>query len=187
MKITYPLLLLVSCIVVFSCVKKSRPQTVVTLPEIYCGDSITTDCLNDKWLVTKPSTASYSVLPNYYLGKNCLLLVNPHPSTQPNPPSITFTSVIKNIKKNTSYRISCDAKINGYPDFLNTPSFAFYAYSNSNWYGEHYYVTSPAVYHSSDWSNHSYIFISGEESTINFQLYSLYDSVWISNLKIQEF
>ncbi len=187
MKYTYSILLLVTCIAIFSCKKKSQPIPVVTLPEIFCGDSIAADCLNDKWLITKPATASYSILPNYYLGKNCLLLVNPHPSTQANPPSITLTSVIKNIKKNTSYQISCDAKIKGYPDYLNNPSFAFYAYTNANWYGEHYYLSSPAIYHSSDWSTHSYIFISGEEPTISFQLFSLYDSVWISNLKIQEF
>ncbi len=165
---------------------EERSFLTVASPEIFCGDSITIDCLNTNWAVQKPSTASYSILPNYYLGKNCLLLVNSHGSTQVNPPSIQFNSVINNIKRTTSYRISCDVKIKGYPDFANNPSFAFYAFTSSNWYGQHYFNSSPGAYEISDWSNHSYIFISGEETSLQFQLYSLYDSTWISNLAITE-
>jgi hypothetical protein len=187
MKYIQHLLLLITCLVVFACSKKSPPEPVVVLPNIPCGDSLTVNCISDQWIISKPATASYTIIPNDYAGKNSLFLHNPHSSTQVNPPSISFTTVIKNIKKNTAYRISCDAKINGYPDVVNAPGFAFYAYSNDTWYGEHYYFTTPGLYHASDWSTHSYVFLSGEESTLYFQFYSLYDSTWISNFQIKEF
>lgn len=153
---------------------------------ILCGDSFTLDCLDQNWTIQKSATASYSILPNFYKGKNCLFLFNPHASTQANPPSIIFNTIIKNIKPNTPYQISCDVKIEGYPDYLNNPAFAFYAYTNDKWYGEHYYGSAPGVWESSPWSEHSYSFISGSETALKFQLYSLYDSLWITNLRIKE-
>jgi hypothetical protein len=183
MRITFSFLLLL--FFVSSC--KKAPTTENTpVVELLCGDSISMSCLSDKWTISEPATASYTVLPNAYNGKNCLLLVNPHDSSVANPPGVILGTVIKNIKKNTSYKISCDAKIKGFPDFVSNPSFLFYAYANPKFYGEHYYWSTPGVYHYSDWSNHSYIFISGEETTLNFQMISLYDSTWVSNLKILE-
>ena len=187
MKYLAPLLFV---FMIAACSKRSgsdvEPQPADPLPQIFCDNTITQNCIDDKWTVSTPSTAYYQILPNYYNGQNCLLLVNPHPGTRVNPPPIMFSSFIKNIKKNTPYRISCDVKIKGYPDFVNNPAFAFYAYVQGHWYGEHYYSSAPGIYHVSDWSRHSYQFISGEESTLSFQFYSLYDSTWISNFRIEE-
>ena len=178
-------LLFFALLVASSCTKKTTTP-ILPAAEMFCGDSLTMSCLSDKWTISKPATADYTVLPNFYNGKNCLLLANPHDCSIANPPGILLNTVIKNIKKNTSYKINCDAKIQGCPDAVNTPGFGFAAFLSPHWYGEHLYWSTPGAYHFNDWSDHSYIFISGEETTLNFQMSSLYDSVWISNLKIQE-
>ncbi len=158
-----------------------------SLPEIKCGLNWTTSCFNQHWTTAIPTQSSMHILPTGYNNTDCILLVNPHPQNAPNPESVTLNSVVANIKEGQGYKVSCMAKIKGYPDALNTPGFAFYCHTNQNWYGEHYYATTGGQFHFSDWSEHSYTFVGGEENTVKFQLYTKYDSVWIADLKIEEF
>lgn len=173
--------LMIGAISVASCKKVKEAK-----PELLCGTGFSEECLDKNWIINKPSTAFYRVLSNYE-GRNVLLLVNSHPSTQVNPRPVLLDGFIKNIKPNKIYQVSCDVKLKGYSDYLrNNPGFFFYAHSNEHWYGEIYVGSEPGVYLDQDWTKMKYNFTSGPEAVLSFQLGSLYDSAWISNLVIKE-
>lgn len=174
--------LLIGALSIASC-KKAKEAAK---PELLCGTNFSEECLDQNWIINKPATAAYSVLGNYE-GRNALLLVNPHPATQPNPRPVLLDGFIKNIKPNKVYQVSCEVKLKGYSDYIrNNPGFYFYAYSNDNWYGELYAGSEPEVYLDQNWTKMKYNFTSGQEAVLSFQLGSLYDSAWISNLVIKE-
>lgn len=158
----------------------------IALAYLNCGSDWQQSCLNDHWQIDAPSTTDYELIPDLYQGQDGIFITNEHSPVAVNPPPILFNTTIKNIKENASYRVSCNAKIKGYPDFVNNPGFTFYAYTTDNWYGQMYYNSPGGAYHDKDWDEFSYLFIGGPESTIHFQLYSLYDSLWVTDLKIEE-
>lgn len=173
---------LIGAVTIASCKKKAEEPK----PELLCGANFSEECLSANWIINKPATASYKVLGNVD-GRNALLLTNPHPSNQPNPSSVLLDGFIKHIKPNKVYQISCDVKIKGYSDYVsNNPGFFFYAYANEQWYGELYFGSESGVYLDQDWTTMKYNFTSGSEEVLSFQLGSLYDSTWISNLVIKE-
>jgi hypothetical protein len=45
------------------------------------------------------------------------------------------------------------------------------------------YSSPGGIYHEKDWSEHSFIIIGEDEPTLEFRIF---DSTWISQLKIQE-
>jgi len=167
--------------------KDSMEAPLLDLPIMECGTNWTQECLETKWITSIPTESSIQILPDCNAGNECLLLVNPHDPNESNPEPVILNTIISNIKKDVAYRVNCTAKIKGYPDFITNPSFVYYAFSNDNWYGELYYVSDGGVYHEKDWTEHSYTFIGGEEKTLEFELYSIYDSLWISKLEIIEF
>ncbi|MBK0403172.1 hypothetical protein I5M27_09260 [Adhaeribacter sp. BT258] len=175
----------------FSCEKEEEkpveeePPVIELKSSINCGDSWSVGCLDANWDVSKTSAASLTVLPSGYNGKNSLLLYNPHDSTAVNPQPLRLNTYIKNIKKDTPYKISFYAKIKGYPDMKSNPSLAAYVFLKDDWYSEMYYGSKGGKYLDEDWSKHSFTIIGKEAPTVNFELYSLYDSTWISDLKIE--
>lgn len=156
-------------------------------PIIECGANWTQDCFNSRWTFSIPDSSSIQILSDCYMGESCLLLLNPHDPNEVNPTPIILKTIISNIKKDSGYRVNCVAKFKGYPDVLSNPAFAYYAFSNDAWYGELYYWSEKKMYHEKDWTEHTYSFIGGEEKALEFELYSVYDSVWISRIEIEEF
>ncbi|MFC5271089.1 carbohydrate binding domain-containing protein [Adhaeribacter terreus] len=176
----------------FSC-EKEEPRPVVEEPapvvelksSISCGDSWSATCLDANWDVSKTSAASLTVEQDGYNGKNSLYFSNPHDPNEVNPQPLRINTYIKNIKKDTPYKISFYAKIKGYPDMRSNPSLAAYVFTKDAWYGEMYYGSEGGEYHTKDWSKYSFTIIGKDEPTVNFELYSLYDNTWISDLKIE--
>lgn len=122
-----------------------------------------------------------------YEGRNVLQLINPHAPTKYNPEYVRLGGVIKNIKPNRVYQVSCDVKIKGYSGYAkNSPGFAFYAYSDETWYGALNFGSEPGVYLDQNWTTMKYKFKSGPEDVLSFELGSVYDTTWISNLVIKE-
>ena len=156
------------------------------IPFIECGDNWTSECLDAKWDIFLPTNSTIQTLTECREGENCLLLVNPHNPLERNPDFIILKTILKNIEVGSAYRVSCTTKIKGYPDYLNNPGLAFYAFSNNNWYGEYYLFSTGGIYYEKDWTNVSYSFVGGPERTLEFELSSTYDSVWISNLRIKK-
>jgi len=176
----------------FSCEKEDQqviadPPVQELKPVINCGTSWCTGCLDTYWTINKSNQAMLTVIPNGYNGKNSLLLYNPHGPYELNPQPLRLNSFIKNVKKDAPYKISFYAKIKGYPDYANNPSLAAYVFfGNSDWYNEMYYGSTKGELHDKDWSQYSFTIIGKDKPTLNFELYSLYDSTWISDLKIEE-
>ena len=184
MRIFVMLLLVVA---ISGCKKEDKPavEPAIEVPVINCGTSWTSECLEKNWVTHKNAPANVTIVPTGYNGHNSLLLTNPHDPNVPNPPLVRLETFIKNIKKDVPYKISFYSKIKGYPDNVNSPDLAAYVYTDGDWYGEMYYGSPGTVYHDKDWSNHSFIITGKELPTLNFELYSAYDSTWISDLKIE--
>ena len=184
------LLISLFTLALFSCKKEDEKPAeeapaIVLKPVLSCGDSWSVSCLDANWDISKSPAARLTVLPAGYNGKNSLLLYNPHDSLAVNPQPLRLNTYLKNIKKDTPYKISFYAKIKGYPDRNNNPSLAAYVFSKDDWYGEMYYGSKGGAYFNEDWSKHSFTIIGKDAPTLNFELYSLYDSTWISDLKIE--
>lgn len=163
----------------------TEPPAAELKPSLSCGTSWTLDCLDSYWDVRKSPQANVTIVPNGYNGHNSLLLYNPHDPFKVNPPSLGIETFIKNIKKDAPYRISFYAKIKGYPDYVSNPGLAAYIYEGNDWYDEMYYGSKGGEFHNKDWSKYSFTIIGKEAPTVNFELYSTYDSTWISDLKIE--
>lgn len=159
---------------------------VILLPSIACGANWTLDCLSNDWSIFEPAVAKAEILENCFSNQSCLLLTNLHDPLEPNPDPILLNTIISNIKNGQSYRIRCSAKIKGYPDEVTGIGFSYYAYTTNNWYGEFTRSSEGGVYFEKDWTTYSYNFISGTEVTLDFQFYSIYDSVWVKDLIIEE-
>jgi hypothetical protein len=179
--------LILPILALFIFLRKEDPQ-VAAEPEplINCGTSWATDCLDTYWTINKSNQATLTVLPNGYNGRNSLLLYNPHGPNELNPQPLRLNSFIKNVKKDAPYKVSFYARIKGYPDYANAPSLAAYVFDDNDWYNEMYYGSPKGQYHDKDWSQYSFTIIGKDKPTLNFELYSLYDSTWISDLKIEE-
>lgn len=173
---------LVSSLLIWTACNIIQPQ--LKRPYIECAPSFEEDCIQSKWNIRHPSTARVYVL-DQGEETNHLLLTNPHEPDVLNPTPIVMETFVKNVEPLMAYQISCDIKVKGYPDVVrNSNSFGFYAFNDDDWFGDVYFHTDSGVYQNTDWMNLKINLISGMEEIMKFEMFNVYDSVWVRNLRI---